>query len=337
MKFADMHCDTISRIFSSREKSEMGYPVEPIKKKYPNIELRSNPFHIDLERMKQAGYGLQTFAMYIALNRTENPFEQCNRMIDLYFSEIHKNSDLIRPALNFDDVLKNQEMGKMSALLSIEEGEVCLGDLQNLQHFYQRGVRMMTLTWNYENSLAYPNIVREGLNRPNKTHGLKAKGFQFLEEMERLGMIIDVSHLGDAGIMDVLENTKKPFVASHSNARAITNHVRNLTDDMIVQMGERGCIAGLNLAADFVTESLDEPYGSLEMLVEHARYMTDLGGMDFLALGTDFDGITNRNIELKDCSMMPLLAEALQKGGFHESEIDKICYQNYYRLLKELL
>ncbi|MGN0298337.1 MAG: dipeptidase [Lachnospiraceae bacterium] len=337
MKFADMHCDTISRLFSEREKTSLGYSTESLQSNRIKNTLRSNQFHLDLERMKEANYALQTFAMFVYLNRTADPFTYCNQMIDFYFSELHKNSDLIRPVLSYEDILKNEEMGKMSALLSIEEGEACLGEIENLKHFYQRGVRMMTLTWNFENSLAYPNIIRDVLNRPNKTHGLKAKGFEFLEAMEAMKIILDVSHLGDAGILDVLENTKKPFIASHSNARAVTNHVRNLTDDMISQMGDRGCIAGLNFGADFTTDTPEMPYGSLDMLVEHVRYMTDLGGMDFVALGTDFDGISNKDIELKNCSMMPRLFDALQKAGFHESEIDKICYKNFFRILKELL
>lgn len=336
MKFADMHCDTMFRLYLSLNHISLGGAMDD-KGEEPSTQIRSNHFHIDLERMKQADYALQTFAMFVPLSQEADPFVRCNQMIDLYFSEIHKNSDLIRPVLTYSDLKKNEELGKMSALLSIEEGETCRGEIENLRHFYQRGVRMMTLTWNHENSLAYPNIVKDGIERPNKTHGLKGKGIQFLEEMERLGMIIDISHLGDAGVYDVLEHTTKPFLASHSNARSVTDHVRNLTDDMINRMAERGCITGLNFSANFLTESKEEPYGSLEMMVEHARYLTDLGGMDFLALGTDFDGISNHNIDIKDCSMMPLLADALKKGGFHESEIDKICYKNFYRILEELL
>lgn len=336
MKFADMHCDTIARIYAARNQKSTGYETNQ-SIWLREAGLRQNEFHIDLERMRQANYELQTFAMFVSLGHTENPFKQCNEMIDLYFQEIHKNSDLIRPVLKYEDIQHNRELGKMSALLSIEEGETCLGEIANLRHFYQRGVRMMTLTWNYENSLASPNIIKGEIQRANKTHGLKAKGIEFVREMERLGMIVDVSHLGDAGIYDVLEHTQKPFVASHSNARSVTEHVRNLTDDMIVKMAERGCITGLNFAADFVTEQQEEVYGSLEMLVEHIKYLTDLGGMEFVALGTDFDGISNADIDLKDCSMMPYLVYALQRAGFHESEIDKICYQNCYRVLKEIL
>ena len=161
------------------------------------------------------------------------------------YREIEKNKDDIGIVYSYDDIIKNQKNNKMSALLSIEEGGACKGDLALLRNFYRLGVRMMTLTWNYENELSFPNghFYDE---KSKERRGLKEKGFEFINEMERLGMIIDVSHLSDDGIYDVYNNTKNPFIASHSNARSICSHQRNLTDDMIKKIGERGGIIGVN-------------------------------------------------------------------------------------------
>ena len=143
----------------------------------------------------------------------------------------------------------------MSALMTVEEGAVCQGEISRLRALYERGVRMLTLTWNFKNELGYPNVRMPensqptfipDLKTPNTKDGLTKTGIAFVEEMERLGMIIDTSHLSDAGFYDVLKYTKKPFVASHSNARTISASVRNLTDDMIRRLSERGGVTGLN-------------------------------------------------------------------------------------------
>ena len=145
----------------------------------------------------------------------------------------------------------------MSALLTIEEGGVCQGELGFLRNFYRLGVRMMTLTWNYPNELAFPNkreMQENGCSRlvADTENGLTETGVRFVREMERLGMIIDISHLNDAGIWDVFRHTKKPFVASHSNARAVASHARNLTDEMIRALAERGGVVGINYYSCFL-------------------------------------------------------------------------------------
>ena len=139
----------------------------------------------------------------------------------------------------------------MSALLTIEEGGVCLGEIEKLREFYEAGARMLTLTWNYENELGHPAAMqgdhwknyRANEKRPL---GLKERGFEFVAEMERLGMIVDVSHLSDDGFFDLCEHARKPFVASHSNSRAMCGHRRNLTDEMLRMLGDRGGVSGLN-------------------------------------------------------------------------------------------
>ena len=145
-------------------------------------------------------------------------------------------------------------------MLTVEEGAVCKGSTGKLRHLYRLGVRMLTLTWNYPNELGWPNVKMppEGSEEapdftvPDREHGLTETGFAFLSEMERLGMIVDVSHLSDAGFWDVARAAEKPFVASHSNARAVCHHVRNLNDEMIRALAEKGGVTGLNFCPSFL-------------------------------------------------------------------------------------
>lgn len=338
MNIVDMHCDTIYLLHRSCS----------------NPSLRKNNLQIDLNKMKQGGYLLQNFALYVNMEESANPLETALMMADLFYCEMEKNKDLIRPVTTYEQIVSNQKKGLMSALLTLEEGEICLGSLSHLRNFYRLGVRMMTLTWNFENQLAYPNYFpkKEDYDQNlNPKHsnvwpiggspcnlGLKEKGFSFLAEMERLGIIIDVSHLSDGGFYDVLNHTSKPFVASHSNARSLCQNCRNLTDDMIRSMGERGCLIGLNYFGNFLTFHPDgsPSESTITDIARHARHIANTGGIECLGLGSDFDGFTGK-AQLYDCSCLPLLETALKKQDFTSSEIDQIFYKNVLNLYRELL
>ncbi|MBE5884073.1 MAG: membrane dipeptidase [Lachnospiraceae bacterium] len=337
MKIVDMHCDTVSVMLEKRRAGEA-------------VTLRENHGHLDLNRMKESGYLLQNFALYVDKGSCVDPWDEVCDLYEVYRQEISANEDIIAEVLKYDDIVINQKMGKLSSMLTVEEGAVCKGDIEKLKKLYDMGVRMLTLTWNYQNELGSPNVDKvakamaqdAGENtvhysfKPNTSQGLTDRGREFVTEMERLGMIIDVSHLSDAGFYDVLECTHKPFVASHSNARSICRHVRNLTDDMIRKLAERGGCMGLNYYADFLTEGTNGGYGGIEAMVQHAKHITDIGGMEVLGLGSDFDGIdTNR--ELPGVQGMELLWNALHKGGFTQGELDKIFYQNVLRVYRDCL
>ena len=258
------------------------------------------------------------------------------------------------------------------AFLTVEGGEACQGDIEKLHYLYDQGVRMMTLTWNYPNELGYPNIDRmqmEGSTGqvdytaasspyvPDTEHGLTKTGIEFVKEMERIGMIIDVSHLSDAGFYDVLDNTTKPFVASHSNARKVCPFVRNLTDEMIRMLGERGGVTGLNYCHDFLfdneismnrvkmngtsnaeIELSSEKYldQTCEKIAEHARHIVNVGGMGVLGLGSDFDGIPPY-VGMPEADKLDHLAHALGKKGFSTDQIDNIYYGNVMRVYEDVL
>ena len=328
MKVIDMHCDTIMVLMNGKD------------------ELRKSNNMIDLEKMQKGNYLLQCFAMfvpYVSRNKEEkySPFEYCNKMIDKYYLELDKNQDLISPAFTSADIEKNIKDGKMTALLTIEEGGVCLGNIEFLRNFYRLGVRMMTLTWNFKNEIATPNIDYFAIDRdkvrgadvlPNVTDGLTEFGIEVVKEMNKLGMVIDCSHLGDKGFYDVIKYSTKPIVCSHSCSRSVCNHPRNMTDDMLFKLKENGGVVGINYCQGFIKS--EKTLATIKDVVKHIVYIKDLIGIDYIGLGSDFDGISNENIELKDASMMGRLIDELRAQGFSEDDIDKICYKNVLRVFK---
>lgn len=333
MYVVDMHCDTIAELYRNHRAGG-------------NMSLFSNELHIDLQKMQKGDYLLQNFAMFVHLGRETHPFEYAMKLIDTFYTEIEVHSELIGVVKSWDDIEENRKAGKMSALLTLEEGGICQGELANLRNLYRLGARMMTLTWNFPNELGFPNRLDEnpadgGAPRfvPDTEHGLTETGIAFVEEMERLGMIIDISHLNDAGIWDVFRYTKKPFVASHSNARALASHPRNLTDDMLRALSERGGVAGINFCASFLRDEEDgkEPKHSYcRDMVRHMQHMKAIAGIDCIGLGTDFDGIGSI-VELKDCSGMQMLADEMSRQGFTTDEIEAVFSKNVLRLYRELL
>lgn len=318
MYTADMHCDTISKLYYSRKSGEQG-------------NLLSNSFQVDIGKLQKGNYLLQNFAVFVDTEQEKHPYQCAKEQIALFEKEMELNQEQIRQAKNLEEIECNRKAGRISALLTLEEGEICENDLRKLEEFYQKGVRMMTFTWNHENSLA----VREGLTE---------KGIAFLEKMENLGIVADVSHLWDTGFYDVCRYCTKPFVASHSNARALCRHKRNLTDDMIREIGERGGVIGINYYSLFLEQiSCSHPkekeknskyYNSrVERIADHILYIRQIGGNDCAALGSDFDGI-DCELEMADCSRIEMLERELRKRGLREREVEDIFCRNVLRVYK---
>ncbi|MEY8391102.1 membrane dipeptidase [Lachnospiraceae bacterium 45-W7] len=342
MKIIDLHCDTISRIYQERKQKK-------------EASLRENLFHVDLLKMKRADYLLQNFALFIDLSETDHPYETFHEQLAIYQEEMKKNSDLIVPVTSYSDITANKKQGKMSALLTLEEGEACCRSLEKLREFHKLGVRMMTFTWNYPNSLGvpaepaplwqlkycFPKKTKSGkpLNYCRPQKGLTSLGQEFLCEMESLGMIPDVSHLSDQGIKEICQFAKKPFCASHSNARSLCRRRRNLPDHLIRSIADRGGIIGANYYGPFLCDVPGEEnqyFSYVRDIALHIRHIANRGGISCIGLGSDFDGIDD-NLELKNCSHLELLEHELQKCGFHASEIEQIFYRNVLNFYHELL
>ena len=322
MKVFDMHCDTIGRLYELSQDEC----------------LKENSLNIDILKMSKGHYLAQCFAMFVPYT-VDNLFETCMDMIDRFYCELDANYETIRLARNVDDIERNAREGRLSAILTVEEGGVIKGHLSYLRDLYRLGVRMITLTWNYENGIGFPNY-NMALNTdcfiPNTQDGLTSFGIEMVQEMNRLGMIIDVSHLSDAGFYDVLKYTQGPFVASHSNARSLCPHCRNMSDDMIKQLALRGGVIGINYCADFLRNPQEDNFSYIRDIVKHIQYIVKIGGIDCVGLGSDFDGIP-QNLEMKDASYLPMLEVALKDAGFSEEDIEKIFYKNVLRVFKEVL
>lgn len=325
MYVADMHCDTISEIYQR-------------KKRGIDTKLSKNDLQIDLLKLERGNYLLQNFAVFVDLENGENPYQCAKNQIALFQREIQKNSDRIRQVKTYQDILDNQKQGRISALLTLEEGEACEGDIKKLEEFYELGVRMMTFTWNYQNSYASPATPLKPLAEKQKHFGLTECGIAFLEKMEELGIIPDVSHLSEEGFYDVYRYSTKPFVASHSNAVSLCEHGRNLTDDMIRKIAQRGGVIGINYYGRFLENHPVKGiyYSRISRIADHILYMIKIGGEDCVGLGSDFDGMDNY-LELSDCSKMELLWDELKKRGLHERQIEAVFFKNLLRLYREMV
>ena len=314
MSIVDLHCDTITEL----EKQGKA--------------LRSNDMNLDLLRMKNLDIMLQDFAIFVRLTEhktIDDAWEYTLRLCDFFAAQMELNKDLVSHILSYSEFEETRRQKKISALLSVEEGGVCGEKLERLEELYKRGVRLMTISWNFENTLCCPHSLTE--NTTDKK--LKPFGREVVQRMNEMGMIVDVSHLSDGGFWEVAELAKKPFVASHSDARAIEGHSRNLTDPMIKCLAEAGGVTGINFFSKFLGH---DGTGSIEQILRHIKHIKSIGGIDVLALGSDFDGFGGAS-GVRTCEDFPKLIAALEKAGYTGDEIDKITYKNVLRVLKDVL
>ncbi len=318
MKIIDMHCDTIKECFLRNEG------------------LRNNSLCVNLEKMKKNNAAAQFFAIWLSLPKNRPEKADGGRLYDMFFDiadfydgEIEKNKDLIRRAFSYDDIENNIKEDMMSSVLTLEDGYILEGDISRLEKLYERGVRLITLTWNYENCIGFPNSV----NREDHMKGLKPFGLEVLAEMNKKGMIIDVSHLSEGGFYDVARHSTKPFVASHSCARALRDHPRNLTDDQLRCIAEHGGVAGVNFYAWFLKENSDSTFVS--DIVRHVKHMVNIAGEDHVALGADLDGMDSK-LESSGYDCYGPVAQKLEEV-FTYRVAEKICCKNALRVIKDCL
>lgn len=310
MKYIDLHCDTASRML------------------YENQELSKNKFSVDIKKLREGEALAQVFAFFVNAGEIDDLYLEFEIMYNNFINELEKNNKYIKIVRNITELNEAYKKGKIGAFLSIEEGDVLQGKIENLKKVYDKGVRIITLTWNYKNSIGYPNY-----NYIYKDRGLERKGIEIVSEMENLGMIPDASHLSDAGFYDLERLCKKPFIVSHSNSRSITDNPRNLTDDMIKLLAEKGGVMGINFCSDFLGGN---KVSSIEDMIRHIKHIKNIGGIDVISIGSDFDGIKNQ-VEIKNASEMNKLADILNKEGFSYDEIEKIYYKNALRVFLETL
>ncbi|GHU50814.1 peptidase [Clostridia bacterium] len=305
-KLFDAHCDTITEIFLKNE------------------ELFSNSGHLSIEKLLAYETPTQIFAIW--LPKEECCFKKVCGIISFYRSQIKKYDKYIAHADSYSEILKNQKDGKISGLLSVEGGESLDCSVDNLEKFYKKGVRAMNLTWNNNNALGGGAFDPEQI-------GLTEFGKNVAEQMNALGMLVDLSHLSEKSISDVLDISKRPVIASHSNARKLTNNARNLSDTHIREIAEGGGVIGINLYPPFLSDSKE---ACLDDALAHITHIINLAGADCVGLGCDFDGIEKTPADISDVRGVERLCYLIENT--HGAEIaEKVMYKNFTRVVKDVL
>ncbi len=307
----DGHCDTLTTALE--QGRDMG--------KY------SESGQLDLPRMVEGGVNVQFFAVFVSPRFKDMALKKSLQYIDMFHLIMERNKELVEPALKFDDIYRITGKNKIAAILSVEGGEALAGDIGMLRVLYRLGVRSLTLTWNGRNELG------DGVGEGDKAGGLSLLGCQVVKEMNRLGMLVDVSHLSEKGFWDVARESEKPFAATHSNCRALCNHRRNLTDEQIEYLALTGGVIGITFVPEFIHES----HPGLEGLVAHIDYIASRYGTGCIGLGSDFDGMDNFTPGLEDVTKLPRLAQVLLDRGYSEGDVSGIMGGNWLRLLEKVL
>jgi membrane dipeptidase len=298
----------------------------------------------DITRLKQGGVGAIFFSVYVAATYV-NGNHSAHRALEMIDTVKHDILDrypgTFSPALTAADIEKAHRHHKIAGLMGLEGGHAIEDSPRLLRDYYRLGIRYMTLThWN-TNGLA---DSASDLNDPGVQHhnGLSPLGKEIVHEMNRLGMIVDISHTADKTFYDAIENSAAPIIASHSSCRALTNVPRNMTDDMIRALAKKGGVIQINVNCGFISQkSADAPKdapvrATLADVIAHIDHARQVGGIDAVGIGTDFDGITCTPEGFDDVSKFPALTRALLEKGYSPSDIKKIYGGNTLRLMRQV-
>ena len=351
----DTHIDTIQRVLIGHE----------------DLAKRSTKGHADLPRLLEGGVNVPTFSLWVP---TYYPGSEAVRrtlqLRDAMQSVLDANPDKIELAVSYADIQRITKTGKIAAMLSAEGGHQIADDLAVLRTYYRLGIRSMTLTHFRNNNWADSSTDKPAHN------GLTEFGKQVVREMNRLGMMVDISHVSDKTFYDALAVSTKPVIASHSSCRAISGVPRNMTDDMLRALAKNGGVVGINFAEGFVNfkdvaavnktiarisggkppagggkplddyagkEFQDEymhpytPIATLDDVVAHIDHAVKVAGIDHVGIGSDYDGITGPPRGLEDVSKMTALTAALLKHGYSEADVQKIRGGNFLRVMQQVM
>jgi membrane dipeptidase len=347
----DSHIDTAQRILLDRA----------------DITQRSPVGHVDIPRLKEGGVNAPFFALWVptyykgaeAIRRTLDLRDAMQRLFDTH-------PELIAPALNAADVERITKNGRIAAILTVEGGHQIDDDLAVLRMYHRLGIRSMTLTHFRNTEWADSSTDKAAHN------GLTAFGKEVVREMNRLGMIVDVSHVSDKTFFDTLAVSTKPVILSHSSCRALSDVVRNVTDEMLQALAKNNGVIGINFGEGFLSpkdaeslkadiegattepsltgKALDEyaaeqfkremkaraVFATLDDAVQHVDHAVKVAGIDHVGIGSDFDGISGPPKGLEDVSKMPALKAALKKKGYSDEDLKKIFGLNTLRVLREV-
>jgi membrane dipeptidase len=349
----DSHIDTIQRVLNGKE----------------DISRRTGRGHVDLPRLREAGMRAPFFALYVpTYYKGSEAVRRTLQLRDAMQSLLEAHPDQIELALSASDIERIAKTGKIAAVLTIESGHAIADDLAVLRTYHRLGVRSMTLT-HFRNT----NWADSSTDTPAH-NGLTDFGRDVVRDMNRIGMIVDISHVSDKAFYDTLAVTTKPVIASHSSCRALTDVPRNMTDDMIRALGKNGGVIGINFGASFLSQkeveasrknfaaraavdpglngrALDEfarqdyldtysvmkpNLATIQDAVAHIDHVVKLAGVDHVGIGSDWDGISSVPAGLEDVSRMPHLTAALLERGYSDQDVKKILSGNFLRVMRQV-
>lgn len=309
----DLHNDVM-------EKAVNGY----------DIGVRHTVEQSDIPRFRDGGVDAQMFALWTDYRDSiAHPwYAYTMEMADTFMAQVGRNSHTIVQARTHDEIMAAHAAGKIAAVLCVEGGHSIENDLGKLRTLYDRGARYLTITWN--NSLPWAVAAADARST---TVGLSDFGRTVIRTMDTLGMIVDVSHTGVKTIEDILATTKHPIIASHSGARALRNHTRNLTDAQIDSIAGRGGVIGVVFYPPFLAASGTV---TVETVMKHIDYIRNRAGIDHVAIGSDFDGIEVTPVGLESVAKMPAVTAALLRRGYSIPDVFKILGGNYLRVFRQV-
>jgi len=342
----------------------------------PDVRHATGDGHTDVPRLVESGITAQFMAAWVdapyALSDPPRSFARAIRYIDAIHAMVERNPDALLLATDGAGVVRAKREGKVAILIGVEGGHAIEDSLDNLRELHRRGARYLTLTWNNGNGWAGSSIGEHG----TRTGGLTPFGEEVIRELDRLGMLVDLSHTSEETFYDALAVARRSVIASHSCARALSDHPRNLTDDQLRAIARNGGVAQLNFFPLFLDTSFREaferaeawiaarraeaagaespapatelsdlrqsmiariPAVPLSVVLDHIDHMVRVAGIDHVgALGSDFDGISATPAGLEDVTRIPTIAQALVDRGYSDSDVAKLLGGNVLRVLEEL-
>ena len=344
------------------------------KNKSFDMELKGST-HSDLNRMKIGGIDIQIFSIFCDENYgIGTAYAFANREIDTLYATVQRNPSKMMIVKTPEDLSTAVKLGKLGSMIGVEGGHMIEDKMEYLEALYKRGARYMTLTWNNSTSWASSAADERAKNNLGRPYGLTTFGKELVKKMNALGMIVDISHVGEQTFYDAIATSTKPVIASHSCTYTLCPVPRNMTDDQIIALGKNGGVIHLNFYSGFVDSSfkqkndaflkkhqaeknellknnpsdfyanlvLHEKYKdeidgvrpSLSLLIDHLDHIVKLIGVDHVGLGSDFDGINSSPRQLNDVTDMPLITAELLKRGYSKKDIYKILGGNFIRVFK---
>ncbi|MFT4154385.1 dipeptidase [Parafilimonas sp.] len=362
LHFESILCDTHNDIISTC--LEKGYRFD---------EDLNGKTHSDLNRMFKAGIDVQVFSIWCD-GEQANPYAFANREIDTLYAWINRNPGKMMLVTSSTALMQAVKQHKLAAMIGVEGGHMIENSVNNLDSLYARGTRYMTLTWNNNNEWATSAKFETDSAQSQRKTGLTDFGKQIVQHMNKIGMMVDVSHVGEKTFWDVINTTTKPVIASHSDAYSICPVPRNLKDDQIKAIAGNGGVIQLNFYSGFLDSGFDRKEKAFEarhaaekdslmktgkneffaenalfikyadevrgmraplhLLLDHLDYIVKLVGVDYVGMGSDFDGISFPPQDMDDVTAYPLVTKALLEHGYSKADVEKILGGNFIRVLK---